>query len=237
VNTTEQPGSAVLAYETAIARVLVLATSELGESVPAGTGVAARRVVNHVRGNQPPVAETDATPPRTTDCRGALHDHSARWIARGLERLAEEGYLERVGDRTLAYAPTAAGRRLARGRERLRDTIFPRPARLGDRPELESRLAELRRRLASEEGRPAFSIFDNRTLAWIAAHQPHTLADLADAPGFGEQRLASYGRRVLRALEVRHASAEESIDATGGAGERINGRGTTRRSSVRTHRT
>ena len=194
--------SAPAGYEVATCRVLVEACQELERLLdgPASRG----RLVNYLRGNQTlavvvkPAAGTSST--AAGDCYGVLDEHSAAWVSRALERLADETYLERELDAPLAYRVTAAGRRLIAGRERPSRHVLPHSPRLGSSPAIEEQLRLLRARLARDEGRPAFSVFDNRALAWIASTRPTSLAELARAPGFGERRLAKYGRRVISAL-------------------------------------
>jgi ATP-dependent DNA helicase RecQ len=83
--------------------------------------------------------------------------------------------------------------------------VVPRRPRLGAHPEAEGRLRELRRRLAAEEGRPAFSIFPNAVLAALAERRPGSLAELAEIPGLGAPRIGKYGRRIVAALRNEQA--------------------------------
>ena len=190
-----------IAYETALCRVVLEAADCCREVTVHGTPL--RSLVNYLRGNQPPPdAGADGSNRRDHTCHGLLHEHAASWLADALAALSEEGYLALDENRARRISVTPAGRRLLTNRERLSGSILPRPAKLGAHPGVENKLAELRRRLAREEGRPPFSIFDNRALAWLAEHRPRSMADLAAAPGFGEKRLGRYGQPVLRVLRT-----------------------------------
>jgi superfamily II DNA helicase RecQ len=188
-----------LAYETALCRVIVGAASCCCDL--AGGDTPRRTLVNYLRGNQaPPVAAENGASPPDHESHGLLHQHSSSWLERLLDSIVEEGYLAPDQDRSQRVSVTPAGRRLLKGREKLAASILPHPERLGTHPEMEDKLRQMRRRIAKAEGRPPFSVFDNRTLAWLAGHRPRNTAELASAPGFGEKRLAKYGRRVLNVL-------------------------------------
>jgi len=47
---------------------------------------------------------------------------------------------------------------------------------------------------------PAYLVFHNATLAEIAGRRPRSLAELAEVPGVGPQKLERYGEEVLAAL-------------------------------------
>ena len=62
------------------------------------------------------------------------------------------------------------------------------------------RLKELRARLASEAGVPAYIIFHDRTLRVMAQRKPQTEEQLLDIPGVGERKAAQYGPTFLEAI-------------------------------------
>ncbi len=181
----------VAEYESSLCRLMLAAVTEFPDI--ASGGVPERGLINFLRGNQDPPEESDPE----NSCHGALHDHSAVWLAVVLDRLAEEGYLERPGDGGARYSVSRNGERLRSGRDQLVHSVLPQPARLGEDPAVETRLRELRRKICDAEGRPAFSIFDNRALAWLAHHKPKNLGELVGAPGFGTRRIEKYGRRIV----------------------------------------
>jgi superfamily II DNA helicase RecQ len=182
------------AYAAAIARTILAAAESLASQ---GGGVGRRRLINHLRGNQLPRGDR----PRPGPGFGVLESHRAGWVEEAVDRLAEEGLLglevlpaggalvsaSRSGQKALGGGPIPPG-------------VLPGRPRLGTHPRLEERLRGLRRRLAVDEGRPAFSIFPNAVLAALAERRPRTLAELADVPGLGAPRIAKYGRRILDAL-------------------------------------
>ena len=61
-------------------------------------------------------------------------------------------------------------------------------------------LRALRRRIAQDEGVPAYMVFPDRTLIGMAEDRPSTLAELRAVDGVGERKLALYGEVFLEAL-------------------------------------
>jgi len=62
------------------------------------------------------------------------------------------------------------------------------------------RLRALRRRLAEEQGVPAYVVFSDATLAAMAALKPQTTDELLRVSGVGQVKLARYGTAVLGVL-------------------------------------
>ena len=62
------------------------------------------------------------------------------------------------------------------------------------------RLRRWRLELARAEARPAFTVFDDRTLRELAAHAPRSVADLLRVHGVGPVKAARYGDAVIRLL-------------------------------------
>jgi DNA helicase-2/ATP-dependent DNA helicase PcrA len=73
------------------------------------------------------------------------------------------------------------------------------PAVAADDPLLVS-LKRWRFERAKAEGKPAFVVFHDSTLAAIAARRPATEADLRGVPGIGPAKLERYGEEVLAAV-------------------------------------
>lgn len=90
----------------------------------------------------------------------------------------------------LAPASAAAGRAARGGGGE--------PAMAGD--PLFDALRAWRKREAAEQGVPAYVIFQNDTLAAIAAARPGDIDALADIPGVGRSKLDRYGPAVLRVV-------------------------------------
>ena len=61
-------------------------------------------------------------------------------------------------------------------------------------------LRELRRKLAEEQGVPAYVIFHDATLMDMVERQPQTLEQLGRVSGVGERKLAAYGEAFLNVL-------------------------------------
>jgi ATP-dependent DNA helicase RecQ len=107
------------------------------------------------------------------------------------------------GERRIELAVPREGRRkpAARKRERLTadgrtvdDTLF-------------ERLRALRRRLAEEQGKPAYVVFSDATLAAMAALKPQTTEELLRVSGVGQTKLARYGQAFLAVLAAAKQGA------------------------------
>ncbi len=125
-------------------------------------------------------------------------------VARGALDVAVENHGELV--------PTEAARPILKGEEKvlLREELArapaavaaaasraPRAAPVGGDGLFEA-LREWRRGEAQAQAVPAYVIFQDRTLAEVAAARPRTLEALAGIPGVGRTKLERYGAAVLR---------------------------------------
>lgn len=61
-------------------------------------------------------------------------------------------------------------------------------------------LRSLRRKMADQEEKPAFMIFNDATLAHIASKLPRTMHELSSVHGIGQQKLVRYGEAILNAV-------------------------------------
>ena len=59
-----------------------------------------------------------------------------------------------------------------------------------------------RAEVAKEHNLPAYIVFNDATLAQMAAEHPGTLEDLAGISGVGAKKLEAYGRQILRVLDT-----------------------------------
>ena len=62
------------------------------------------------------------------------------------------------------------------------------------------RLRRWRLELARAEARPAFTVFDDRTLRELATHAPRSVTELLRMRGVGPVKAARYGDAVIRVL-------------------------------------
>ena len=141
--------------------------------------------------------------------------------AKGLE--FDAVFLPRLDDRELpsrrakTEAAIAEERRLlyvgmTRARRHLTITWSARPSRflrelgidrvppVADDDPLLAALKRWRLERAREEGKPAFVVFHDATLAQIAARRPASLAELGGVSGVGPAKLERYGADVLAAV-------------------------------------
>ncbi|MDP6386908.1 MAG: HRDC domain-containing protein, partial [Planctomycetota bacterium] len=89
-------------------------------------------------------------------------------------------------------------------------------------PKLFEHLRSLRRKLARERGVPPYILFNDRTLALMAAHRPSTREDLLALKGVGERKATDPGPLFLEAIAVFAGTAVPILDeesaAEAGAG-------------------
>ncbi len=120
------------------------------------------------------------------------------------------------GEETLRLAlprhvgrPRTAGRSGTSGSAGQRRSLAGDPGRASrreERPlsaaeeELFEELRSLRRRLAAEQGVPAYVVFNDRTLRELARRRPGSPGELLDVPGVGPAKLDRYGAVFLEAL-------------------------------------
>jgi ATP-dependent DNA helicase RecQ len=137
-----------------------------------------------------------------------LPDPAWRSVAR---QLVARGALDVAVENHGELVPTDAARPILKGEEKvmLREEV----ARTGHAPRgrssaaaatpgdpLFERLREWRKAEAQAQAVPAYVIFQDRTLAEIAAAKPRSLDQLAGIPGVGRTKLERYGAAVLRVL-------------------------------------
>lgn len=179
----------------AVAQAVSILTSE--RNSPVGK----RQLINFLRGNQLPPAGIH--PSSREECFGVLEAHPANWIEEVVDRLTERSLLclePGTSCTPMGVSLSPEGSLALQGAAPWPRDVLPERPRLGSNPEVERRLCALRAELARAEGRTAFGIFPNSTLAELAARKPHSLAELAGIPGMGEVRIRKYGRRILAAL-------------------------------------
>lgn len=192
-NASNALDDSALADDFAASIVRLIVACAIALSKPDDERVSRRLIVNVLRGTKAP-PESVVVP-----WSGILAGTTAAWLHAVLDQTTDGGWLEAAenGSVRVAKAGTALLARADPGDLR---ALLPEPDALGRHPRAEAVLGELRRTLAEKEGRPAFSIFDNRTLARIAARRPAGLGELAAIPGLGTARLRKYGRAILDAL-------------------------------------
>jgi ATP-dependent DNA helicase RecQ len=133
-----------------------------------------------------------------------LSDAAWRGVAR---QLVARGALDVAVENHGELVPTEAARPILRGEEKVMlraDVARPaspqrleRAAGAGAGDPLFEKLRDWRRAEAQAQSVPAYVIFQDRTLAEIAAVQPRSLDQLGAVPGVGRTKLERYGAAVL----------------------------------------
>lgn len=140
-----------------------------------------------------------------------LPDQAWRSVAR---QLVARGALDVAIENHGELVPTEAARPILKGEERVmlrEDSLggagVPARAARGAGGELAmagdplfDALRAWRKREAAEQGVPAYVIFQNDTLAAIAAARPRDEASLSEIPGVGRSKLDRYATAVLRVV-------------------------------------
>jgi ATP-dependent DNA helicase RecQ len=135
--------------------------------------------------------------------RGYLVQDIARYSAL---RLTEAARPLLRGDETLVLAVPRT--RVPTKKQRVRAAREGRAAELAGMPvdeELYEALRRLRKRLADEQGVPAYVVFSDAALAEMAARRPATYSELLEVNGVGKTKLERYGDVFLEVI-AEHSS-------------------------------
>ena len=153
---------------------------------------------------------------------GIVNDHDRKGLRDIANGLVERGLLAREDGQYPTIGVTVAGREWLRSRETL--TLDMRV----DEPSPQSRLSRmrrsngggsavpntsyddvlfeqlraLRRRLADEEGVPAFVVFGDATLKGLAAAKPTNPQDMLAVSGVGPAKLERYGKEFMEVIQL-----------------------------------
>lgn len=65
-----------------------------------------------------------------------------------------------------------------------------------------SKMRDIRRQLAAEEGVPAYAIFTDEELAGMAKVESLTMVELAKIRGIGEKKIEKYGSKFIFSTEI-----------------------------------
>ena len=153
---------------------------------------------------------------------GIVDDYDRNGLRRIAEGLIEKGLLTRSEGQYPTIGVTDAGRKWLRSRDSLTldmrvDEPAPRRERSRERgsvgangsatasdydPGLFEQLRALRRRLADEQGVPAFVVFGDATLRAIAATRPTNREAMLRVSGVGPAKLERYGERFLSVIQA-----------------------------------
>jgi ATP-dependent DNA helicase RecQ len=150
---------------------------------------------------------------------GLLKEHHQRELRHFLDQLVALGHLDVAegGFPTLSVSPS--GREILRGRRDVELFALPKLAQSskerrslarmaaaaagGSGPVDEAlfeKLRQLRRKLAHEKGVPPYLVFNDRTLAELAARKPRTPEEFRACKGVGDKKAAELGPLFLSAI-------------------------------------
>jgi DNA helicase-2/ATP-dependent DNA helicase PcrA len=213
-------------------RLFHVAITRTSRSVTVVAGERPSRFVAELSAEPPAVLPTDPSPrsrPERTTRRDAsadpLVDRDSVAVGAGtvlvdggrewhVESIDADGAVARQGDSTRRFAVGA--KVTTSGRQRGRLVVLgdgDGDARGGRVATAFDELRQLRERL--RDGKPAYVVFDDKTLAAIARALPDSLADLAAVKGVGPTKLEQYGDDVLgvvAAVTVRFPPDETSVE-------------------------
>ena len=189
----------------------VLAQKILSAVVRCGQRYGAMHVTDVLRG-----AETAAMRRTGHDglpTYGLLRAHAANEIRGWIDQLVGLGHLVVAGDRYPVLMLSPSGVEVMRGERPI--TLYAWPERKTKKPRREARTAldaedalpvdralfdqlrALRRQLAHERGLPPYLIFNDRTLAEMAARKPSTPEEFRRIKGVGDKKAADLGPLFL----------------------------------------
>lgn len=80
-------------------------------------------------------------------------------------------------------------------------------------PDLREYLREWRRRIAKEQGVPAFVVLHDTSLDEICRQNPSSIAGLLNITGIGERKAETYGQQILAALQSYRQGARAAAPA------------------------
>ena len=168
---------------------------------------------------------------------GIVDDYDRNGLRRIAEGLIERGLLARTEGQYPTVSVTAMGREWLRSRQRL--TLEMRVDESAGQPKLRrevssgdtrvsaaakdydaglfEQLRALRRRLANEEGVPAFVVFGDATLRGMAAARPTQLQDMLRVSGVGPAKLERYGEEFVAVVREHmnwEPMSQDAIDAS-----------------------
>lgn len=146
---------------------------------------------------------------------GLMRDMSVWDIRRVLDALLLQGYLKQTDSSILKITPEARAILLGGKKFELRVPVAPQEkqkAAAAPDMELFQRLKQLRSKLASRSGVPAYVVFTDATLTEMCAEKPRTEQQLMKISGVGEKKAEKYGKAFLKAID-EYASETSSGEA------------------------
>ncbi len=168
---------------------------------------------------------------------GIVDDYDRDGLRRVADGLVERGLLAKAEGKYATLSLTKEGRAWLRGQDPLTLELRIPEATTRAKPSLTGRggaadaidnalfdqLRALRRRLADEEGVPAFVVFGDVTLRRLAAASPVTTQEMLRVSGVGPAKLERYGEAFLAVIRehvnsIRPASEDHLLPVPGDVG-------------------
>jgi ATP-dependent DNA helicase RecQ len=153
---------------------------------------------------------------------GLMKDSSSREIRHFIDQLVAQAHLAVADGEYPTLSVTASGREILRGTREPALFRLPKPAKTSRKSlariaydvegaaadeGLFEALRQLRRRLAHERGVPPYIIFNDRTLAELAARKPATPEEFRSVKGVGDKKATELGPAFLAAIAEFAAAA------------------------------
>lgn len=134
------------------------------------------------------------------DSVGKLRDMESDRIRCLIRYLGNQGFLQRVGEKTGSMILTEKGQTFHKSPYPI--ILYPRQLSQNKyEREVYSRLRQLRKNICKEEGCPAYIIYSDFTLEELSFRRPQNLTQLAGIPGMGDIRINRYGPAILNILK------------------------------------
>lgn len=191
---------------TVLAQKIISCVARLGEAT--GNAYGAGHIADILRGRRT-TKITDRGHDRLSTF-GLLASMRREIIISCIDQLIDAGYLERAEGEFPLIRLTRASAEVLRGE---REVVLLAPPRAVRQPRASAvdgltdddrvvfeRLRQVRRRIASEMGKPPYVVFNDATLIEMACVRPSSTADLLEIKGVGRQKVERFGEAFLEAI-------------------------------------
>jgi len=148
---------------------------------------------------------------QTLSTFGLMKDKTSKEIKEIISTLVSMGYLGSTNTEYPTLFLTDKAVKMLRNKEKVYCRVkienkIPSPKRRVQiatdevEEELFEKLRALRKEIADRERKPAFMIFSDAVLRFMAIKRPQTLAEFAEIQGVGEKKLQAFGKEFLKVI-------------------------------------